>query len=107
MPDSRLKELMDTRDTFTPSPASDRLFFEAMKESFLHHYENCPVFRKICYLDGLTPDIRAIFGFIGVDDIQIAWADGQNTIRHFDSAERFEMAAEAAREIAEEVAEMV
>ena len=65
------------------------------------------IYKEGDVLDGLTPDIRAIFGFIGVDDIQIAWADGQNTIRHFDSAERFEMAAEAAREIAEEVAEMV
>jgi FMN-dependent NADH-azoreductase len=65
------------------------------------------IYKEGDVLDGLTPDIRAIFGFIGVDDIQIAWADGQNTIRHFDSAERFELAAEAAREIAEEIAEMV
>ncbi|MDD2239119.1 MAG: NAD(P)H-dependent oxidoreductase [Kiritimatiellae bacterium] len=64
------------------------------------------IYKEGDVLDGLTPDIRAIFGFIGVDDIQIAWADGQNTIRHFDSVERFDLAAEAAREIAEEVAEM-
>lgn len=64
------------------------------------------VYKEGDVLDGLTPAIRAIFGFIGVDDIQIAWADGQDSARHFDSAERFEMAAEAAREIAEEVAEM-
>lgn len=56
--------------------------------------------------DGLTPAIRAIFKFIGVEDIQIAWADGQDTSRHMDSAERLEMAIEAAREIAEDVAEM-
>ncbi|NLB65920.1 MAG: NAD(P)H-dependent oxidoreductase [Lentisphaerae bacterium] len=57
-------------------------------------------------LDGLTPAIRAIFGYIGVDDIQIAWADGQDTSRHIGAEERFELAAEAAREIAEEVAAM-
>lgn len=56
--------------------------------------------------DGLTPAIRAIFAYIGVEDIQIAWADGQDASRHFDSEQRREMAVEAAREIAEDVAEM-
>ena len=56
--------------------------------------------------DGLTPALRAIFAYIGVEDIQIAWADGQDASRHFDSNERREMAIEAAREIAEEIAEM-
>jgi FMN-dependent NADH-azoreductase len=56
--------------------------------------------------DGLTPAIRAIFAYIGVDDIQIAWADGQDSARHFDSNERREMAIEAAREIAEDIASM-
>jgi FMN-dependent NADH-azoreductase len=56
--------------------------------------------------DGLTPAIRAIFAYIGVDDIQIAWADGQDSSRHFDSNERREMAIEAAREIAEDIAGM-
>lgn len=57
--------------------------------------------------DGLTPAIRAIFAYIGVEDIQIAWADGQDASRHFDSNERREMAIEAAREIAEDLAEVV
>ena len=56
--------------------------------------------------DGLTPALRAIFTYVGVEDIQIAWADGQDASRHFDSNERREMAIEAAREIAEDVAEM-
>jgi FMN-dependent NADH-azoreductase len=64
------------------------------------------VYKEGDVLDGLTPAIRAIFGFIGIEDIQIAWADGQDSSRHFDSAERHEMACEAAREIAEEIAEM-
>lgn len=55
--------------------------------------------------DGLTPAIRAIFAYIGVEDIRIAWADGQDAARHFDSKERREMAIEAAREIAEDLAE--
>ena len=54
--------------------------------------------------DGLTPALRAIFAYIGVDDLQIAWADGQDTVRHFDSEQRREMAIEAAREIAEDIA---
>ena len=54
--------------------------------------------------DGLTPAIRAIFAYIGVEDVQIAWADGQDASRHFDSEQRREMAIEAAREIAEDIA---
>ena len=54
--------------------------------------------------DGLTPAIRAIFNVLDIDNIQIAWADGQNAKRYFDSDERREMAIEAAQEIAEEVA---
>ena len=56
--------------------------------------------------DGLTPALRAIFAYIGVDDIQIAWADGQDASRHFDSEQRREMATEAAREIAEDIASL-
>ena len=56
--------------------------------------------------DGLTPAIRAIFAYIGVEDIQIAWADGQDASRHFDSAGRRDMAIEAAREIAEDIASL-
>ena len=56
--------------------------------------------------DGLTPALRAIFAYIGVEDLQIAWADGQDASRHFDCNERREMAIEAAKEIAEDVAAM-
>ena len=54
--------------------------------------------------DGLTPALRAIFAYVGVEDVQIAWADGQDASRHFDSEQRREMAIEAAREIAEDIA---
>lgn len=56
--------------------------------------------------DGLTPAIRATFGYVGIDDIAVAWADGQDPRRYADAAERKEMALEAARELAEEVVEM-
>ena len=62
------------------------------------------VYKENDVRDGLTPAIRAIFAYIGVEDIQIAWADGQDASRHFDSNERREMAIEAAKEIAEEIA---
>jgi len=65
------------------------------------------VYKEDDATDGLTPAIRAIFSYIGVDDIQIAWADGQDASRHFDSEQRREMALEAAREIAEDLAEQV
>lgn len=54
--------------------------------------------------DGLTPALRAIFHFIGVDEIRTAWADGQNP-RFPDSADRLELAMDAAAEIAEELCE--
>ena len=56
--------------------------------------------------DGLTPAIRAIFAYVGVEDVQIAWADGQDASRHFDSEQRREMAIEAAKEIAEDIASL-
>lgn len=55
--------------------------------------------------DGLTSCIRNSFGFIGIDDIEIAWADGQNPASN-EREIRKEMAMEAAEEIAEEIAEM-
>lgn len=55
--------------------------------------------------DGLTPAIRAAFAYIGVDDLQIAWADGQDKARHADAAARYAVAVEAAKEIAEDLAQ--
>lgn len=56
--------------------------------------------------DALTAQIRAAFGFIGIDDIAVAWADGQNPLFFHDSEMRKNMAIEAAQELAEEIAEM-
>ena len=55
--------------------------------------------------DALTRQVRAAFGFIGITDIQIAWADGQNPLFFSDAESRREMAFEAAEELAEELAE--
>ncbi|RKX39516.1 MAG: hypothetical protein DRP64_14150 [Verrucomicrobia bacterium] len=56
--------------------------------------------------DALTRQARAAFGFIGIDDIEIVWADGQNPLFNMDSDQRKEMALEAAAEIAEDIAEL-
>lgn len=55
--------------------------------------------------DGLTRQIEAAFGFIGINDFRIAWADGQNPLFFSDAEARREMAFDAAEEIAEELAE--
>jgi FMN-dependent NADH-azoreductase len=55
--------------------------------------------------DALTSQVRAAFGFIGISDIRIAWADGQNPLFFRDSEVRRDMAFEAAEELAEELAE--
>lgn len=56
--------------------------------------------------DGLTPTIRGIFSFIGVTEIAVAWADGQDIFMFRDGAERKELAMEAAQDLADEIAEL-
>lgn len=55
--------------------------------------------------DALSRQVRAAFGFVGIDDLRIAWADGQNPLFFSDGEVRREMAFDAAEEIAEELAE--
>ena len=55
--------------------------------------------------DTLSRQVSAAFGFIGIDDIRIAWADGQNPLFSSDCEARRDMAVEAAEELAEELAE--
>jgi FMN-dependent NADH-azoreductase len=55
--------------------------------------------------DALTRQVTAAFGFIGISDLRIAWADGQNPLFFSDGEVRREMAFDAAEEIAEELAE--
>ena len=55
--------------------------------------------------DALSRQVRAAFGFIGINDMRIAWADGQNPLFCSDCAVRRDLAIEAAEELAEELAE--
>lgn len=55
--------------------------------------------------DGLVPCIRSTFGFIGVTDFEIAWADGQDASIWPDAADRKQAALEMTEELAEEIAE--
>lgn len=53
--------------------------------------------------DGLTPIVRNTFGLVGVTDIEVAWADGQDPNFHNDGEERKQTAIEMTEELAEEV----
>lgn len=55
--------------------------------------------------DGLSPAIETSFEEIGVTDISVIWADGQNPKKHVDFEQRKAMAVEAAEELAEEICE--
>lgn len=55
--------------------------------------------------DALTRQLRALLEFVGITEVAIAWADGQNPLYFEDSEQRRQMALEAARELAEELAE--
>lgn len=62
------------------------------------------VYKEGDHRDGLMPMINGMFEFIGVTDIEVAWADGQDPVLHGDCAARKELAVEAAEEIAEGIA---
>ena len=50
--------------------------------------------------------MRNAFGFIGIEDIEIVWAEGQNPLFFDNYEENKAMAVEAAAEIAEDIAEL-
>jgi FMN-dependent NADH-azoreductase len=54
--------------------------------------------------DGVTTTMNNNFTFIGVTDIDVAWADGQDPILYKDGSDRKAMAVEAAQEIADDIA---
>jgi FMN-dependent NADH-azoreductase len=54
--------------------------------------------------DGITTTMNNNFTFIGVTDIEVAWADGQDTTVYKDSVERKAMAVEAAQDLADDIA---
>ncbi|MFC1468106.1 FMN-dependent NADH-azoreductase, partial [Verrucomicrobiota bacterium] len=51
--------------------------------------------------DALTKQVEAAFGFVGIDNVQVAWADGQNPLFVENGEERKQLAIESAEEIAE------
>lgn len=55
--------------------------------------------------DGLTPALENSFEDIGISDISVIWADGQNPKTHVDFERRKAIAVEAAEELAEEICE--
>ncbi len=56
--------------------------------------------------DALSRQVRHAFGFIGIDDIEVVWAEGQNPLFFGNQEANKEMAIEAAIEIAEDIADL-
>ncbi|MBU0678524.1 MAG: NAD(P)H-dependent oxidoreductase [Verrucomicrobia bacterium] len=56
--------------------------------------------------DTLSTAIENAFSFIDINDVSLAWADGQNSMYFSDFDQRKAFAIEAAQELAEEVAEI-
>ena len=56
--------------------------------------------------DALSRQVRHAFNFIGIDDIEIVWAEGQNPLFFNNSEENKELAIEAATETAEDIADI-
>lgn len=62
------------------------------------------VYKENDHRDGLMPMINGLFEFLGVTDIEVAWADGQDPALYTDGAERKATAIEVAQELAEDIA---
>jgi len=56
--------------------------------------------------DCLSTQVKNLFSWIGIDDVGIAWTDGQDSFLYNDTEAHKLVANEAAQELAEEVAEM-
>jgi FMN-dependent NADH-azoreductase len=56
--------------------------------------------------DSLTNQVEKLFAWIGISDIGIAWADGQDSFLFTEGEAHKGVAREAAQELAEEVAEL-
>lgn len=63
-------------------------------------------FRQDDDADLMTRQIEVTFNKIGIDDISVAWADGQFSMLYSDSETRKLMALEAAEELAEDLEEI-
>ena len=56
--------------------------------------------------DALTRQVRNAFGFLGIEDLEVVWAEGQNPLFFDNHEENKAFGIEAAAEIAEDIAEM-
>ena len=56
--------------------------------------------------DALTRQVRNAFGFLGIEDLEVVWAEGQNSLFYDNHEENKAIAIEAATEIAEDIADM-
>ena len=56
--------------------------------------------------DALTRQVRNAIGFIGIEDLEVVWAEGQNPLFFDNHEENKAIAVEAAAEIAEDIADM-
>ncbi|MCD4782808.1 MAG: hypothetical protein K8T10_03145 [Candidatus Eremiobacteraeota bacterium] len=51
-----IDQLINTKNPYSFDDSRDKLFLSAMRENFRQHYDNCPQYRKLCILEGLSPD---------------------------------------------------
>ena len=65
------------------------------------------IYRQGDVRDSLSSEIERIFGWIGIEDIGVAWADGQDTFLYQDTEAHKQVAVEAAQELAEDVADLL
>ena len=56
--------------------------------------------------DSLTTQIKGALGFVGINEFDVAWADGQNTFYYQDFAQRKEKALKIAKELGATIATM-
>jgi FMN-dependent NADH-azoreductase len=54
--------------------------------------------------NNLTSEIKAAFGFVRIPEVDVAWADGQNTLFYKDCAQRKDKAIQTAKALAQKLA---
>ena len=64
------------------------------------------VYKEADERDALTSQVEHLFSWVGIKDVGIAWADGQDLFLYEKPEETKEFATEAAQELAEDVAEL-
>lgn len=99
-----LDQVIAPNEVFAPDPSGPQPLHHVRKAILLISSDE--VFKEGDPHNALMTELDAILNYIGITDIAIAWADGQDPVLHFDWKERKAMAVEAAQELAEEVAQM-